>query len=138
LLIAPSVMIATIGLIEAVFLIFSLGMVSLTFGIKGADFREFPRPRVIRPIWGLVNIIVCITAGLIIVSPIIPYGLKLIFETSEGWLKILITAIMPVSLPEYYPYIAVLISGIIATFITYMFRKMAFNGAEQLLVKAEG
>jgi len=138
LLTAPSVQIAAIGLIEAVFLIFSLSMVSLTFGIKGADFREFPRPRIIRPVWGLITMIVSIIAGLAIVSPIIPYGLKLIFETSEGWLKTLITAIMPLSLPDYYPYIAVLLSGVIAAIITYVFRKMALNNAEQLLAKAEG
>jgi len=138
LLIAPSVSMVAIGLIEGVFLVFSLGMVSLTFGIKGADFREFPRPRMIRPIWGLVNMIVSIIAGLAIVSPIIPYGLKLMFETSEGWLKMLITAIMPVCLPEYYLYVAVLISGVIAAIITYVFRKMALNNAEQLLAKAEG
>jgi len=138
LLTAPSVQIAAIGLIEAVFLIFSLSMVSLTFGIKGADFREFPRPRIIRPVWGLITMIASIIAGLAIVSPIIPYGLKLIFETSEGWLKTLITAIMPLSLPDYYPYIAVLLSGVIAAIITYVFRKMALNNAEQLLAKAEG
>jgi len=138
LLMVPSVKIVTIGLVEAVFLIFSLAMISLTFGIKGADFREFPRPRMIRPKWSLVNMIVSIIAGLAIVSPAIPYGLKLIFDTSEGWLKTLVGAVMPVSLPEYYLYIAPLISGAIAAIITYVFRKMALNSAEQLLAKAEG
>jgi len=45
---------------------------------------------------------------------------------------------MPVSLPEYYLYVALLISGAIAAIITYVFRKMALNSAEQLLAKAEG
>jgi len=138
LLVVPSVQIAALCLIEAVFLIFSLAMVSLTFGIKGADFRELPRPRMIRPRWGFVAILVCLILGLAVISPMIPYVLKLIFETSEGWLKMLIEAIVPMSLPEYYPYIAVLTSGVIAAIITYVFRKMALNSAEQLLAKAEG
>lgn len=137
LLTVPSIQIATIGLIEAVFLIFSLAMVSLTFGIKGADFRELPRPRMIRAKWSLINMVVCLIIGVAIVSPMIPLGLKLIFEASEGWLKNLIWAMLPVSLPEYYPYIALLISGVIVTLIIYVFHKMAVNSAEQLLAKAE-
>jgi len=137
LLIVPSVEMVAIGLIEGIFLTFSLAMVSLAFGIRGADFREFPRPRMIRPKWGFINIIVCVIVGLAVVSPMIPYVLRLIFETSEGWLKTLIGAMMPASLPEYYLYIAIFISGIVAAIITYMFHKIAVNNAEQLLAKAE-
>jgi len=139
LLTVPSIQMATIGLIEAVFLIFSLAMVSLTFGIKGADFRELPpRPRMVRPIWGFINMIVCVIAGLAIVSSMIPYGLNLLFEATEAGLAVPIWGAMSVSLPEYYPYMALLASGVIAAIITYVFRKMALNSAEQLLAKAEG
>ena len=133
LLTTPSIQVAFIGFFEAVFLIFSLAMVSLTCGIKGADFRELlPRPSMIRPKWGFINMAVCFATGLAIIAPMIPYAMKLIFQAGESWLT------MPMSLSEYYPYIALLTSGVIAAVITYIFRKTALNSAEQLLAKAEG
>jgi len=131
LLEATSVQVNIISFIEAVFLMFSLAMVSLTFGIRGADFRELPRPRMIKPIWSLINMLVCMSIGLAIVSPLIPYGVALILQAEETWLT------TPMSLSEYYPYLALLISGVIATTITYIFHKMAINNAEKLLTKAE-
>jgi hypothetical protein len=40
-------------------------------------------------------------------------------------------------LPEYYPYLALFVSGIIATAIAFVFYKMALGNAEKLLLKAE-
>ena len=131
LLTVPSIQIAVIGFVEAVFLIFALAGVSLTFGIKGADFRELPpRPRMIEPIWSLVNLVVCLFVGLLIVAPLIPYGIMLIFEAGD-WLAI------SLPLPEYYPYLALFVSGIIANAIAFVFYKMALGNAEKLLLKAE-
>ena len=125
----PSLKAALIGFVEAVFLAVSLAMVSLTCGIKGADFRELPpRPRMIRPIWSLINMVVCAITGLAILAPLIPYGIQRIFQS---WL---ITIFF---LPDYYPYVALLISGVIAVVVTYMARKIALNSAEELLRKAE-
>lgn len=131
LLIAPPLQIAFMGFVEAVFLVFALASVSLTFGIKGADFRELPpRPKMIEPIWSLVNFAVCFLTGLAIVAPLIPYALMIIFGTGD-WL-------MPsLSLPEYYPYVALFVSGVIAAAVALIFYKMALKNAEKLLLKAE-
>jgi hypothetical protein len=128
---SPSVQMVIIGLTEAILLVFSLGMVSLTYGIRGADFREFPRPRMIRPLWGFVNGIVCILLALAIVSPVIPYGLKVLLESAQSF------AVTSISLPESYLYLALPISGVIASFVTYVFRGIALKNAEEFLLKAE-
>ncbi|MEM3041104.1 MAG: hypothetical protein QXG97_03650, partial [Nitrososphaerota archaeon] len=126
---SPSTRMAIVGLIEAILLVFSLGMVSLTFGIRGADFRELPRPRMIRPLWGFINGIVCLLLALAIVSPIIPYGIQIFFKG--------IQAPVVVSLPESYLYIALPISGAIASAVTYVFHRTAIKNAEQFLLRAE-
>jgi hypothetical protein len=133
LLFVPPLQIAILGLVETVFLIVSLTSVSLSFGIKGADFRElFPRSRMIRPKWAIINFIVCVLSGLAIVAPIIPYLLNFFFSSIASAPAIFM------SFPEYYVYIAPVISGAIATTITYVFSKMALNNAERLLADAEG
>lgn len=129
----PSIQMAIIGLIEAVFIIFSLSMVSLTFGIQGADFRELPpRPRMIRPLWSLIDMIVCAALGFAIIAPLIPYGLQVIFQAGFPSSQIFL------SLPQEYPFFGLLASGVIALIIAYVFHKAAVNSAEQLLLKAEG
>ena len=72
--------------------------------------------------------IVCAIVGLAILAPLTPYGIQRIFQSS------LITTFF---LPDYYPYIALLISGVIAVVVTYMAHKIALNSAEELLRKAE-
>ena len=131
LLTSPSLQIIAIGLTEAILLIFSLGMVSLTFGIKGADFREFPRPRMIRPLWSFINGLVCILLALAIISPIIPYGLKILFDAIQA------PATISIPLPESYLYVALPLSGVIASVITYVFHGKAVKSAEEFLLKAE-
>jgi len=128
ILTAPSIRAAVIGFAEAVFLLFPLAMVSLACGIKGADFRELPpRPRMIRPVWSLINMIVCAVAGLTIIAPLIPYGVQRVFQLF----------IATSFLPDYYLYAALPLSGVIATAITYAASKIALNSAEELLRKAE-
>ncbi|MDI6847488.1 MAG: hypothetical protein QMD23_05095 [Candidatus Bathyarchaeia archaeon] len=125
----PSLRATAIGFLEAVSLAISLGMVSLTCGIKGADFRELPpRPRMIRPFWSLINMVVCAVIALAIMAPLIPYGIQRIFQS---------TFIIPSILPDYYPYVALSISGIIAAVTTYIAYKIALNSADELLRKAE-
>ena len=130
LLMSPSLRMAGVGLVEAILLVFSLGMVSLSLGIRGADFREFPRPRMIRPLWGFINVIVCSILALAIISPMIPYGLKMLFET-------LAPTAISMSLSESYLYVAVLLSVIIASITTYVFHRVAVKNAEELFTKAE-
>lgn len=129
----PSVQIAIVGLVEAVFIILSLAMVSLTFGIKGADFRELPpRPRMIRTLWAFVDMAVCAILGLVIIAPLIPYVTMVIFQAGVPSSQIYF------SLPPEYPFLALLVSGVIAFLIAYGFHKVAVNNAEHLLLKAEG
>ena len=130
LLMSPSPRMAGIGLTEAILLVFSLGMVSLSFGIRGADFREFPRPRMIRSLWGFINVIVCILLALAVISPMIPYGLKILFEAQAP-------IAISISLPESYLYVALSLSVVIASVITYVFYRIAVKNAEEFLLKAE-
>ncbi|MFQ6076185.1 MAG: ABC-2 transporter permease [Candidatus Bathyarchaeia archaeon] len=119
---SPSVTVAT--LVESVFLIFALGAVSLGAGIRGADFEELPRPRMIRPLTALGNAIVCFFLALAILSPLIPNAV-----TAMG---------SPLSLPKLDLHIALLASGVITAIITYVFYRMTVRKAEEFLIKAEG
>jgi len=104
-------------------------MVSLSFGIKGADFREFPRPRIIRPKWIFINLIVCGLLALAIVLPILPYAIKLLLEAID---------IGSMSIPDAYIYAALPISGVIASIVTFGFYRRAVKNANELLSKVEG
>jgi len=132
LLTAPSIRIAALCLVEAPLVIFSLGMVSVSFGIRGADFRELPRPRMIKPMWSFINGLVCIVFALAVVSPLIPYALKLFLESVQA------PAVISLPLPEAYLYAAVPISGVIACVVTYAFYRIALKNAERFLAMAEG
>jgi hypothetical protein len=133
----PSTEVVLISLTESLLLIFSLGMVSLSFGIKGADFREFPRPRMIKPLWGLINMLVCLALGLAVISPVIPYVLNLAFQARQSGSEAPMWAKNIFSLPEYYSYVALPVSGIVALAITFGFHRLALKNAEELLAKAE-
>jgi hypothetical protein len=56
----------------------------------------------------------------------IPYGLKIFSPIA-----------ILISLPESYLYVALLLSGVIASVITYVFHRIAVKNAEELLLKAE-
>ena len=121
----PSVLVAAVTLLEAVFLMFSLSAISVAFGIKAAEFRGvFGFSRIVKPKWGLLGFILCAVIGSAIVAPIIPYVLST-FAIS------FLPAIPP--LPEYYVYPALLLSGIIAVAMTYLFRRVALDNAEKML-----
>jgi hypothetical protein len=111
-----------IAILVPVFLLFSLGAISLSNGIKGADFTEIPRPRMIRPRWSIINLLVCGLATAAMLSPFIPYALSLLFSG------------FPVLID---PYIAIAVSGVIAAIITAVFYRVAVKNAEELLSKAE-
>jgi len=119
----PSPSIAAASLIESIFLIFALGAVSLRAGVRGADFVEVPRPRMIRPMTALVNVIACFVLASAILSPLIPYGVA--------------TMGLPLPLPKIDLHIALLVSGVIASAITYVFYRMAVKSTKEFLVKAE-
>jgi hypothetical protein len=112
---------ALILAIEAIFLVFALSAISLSSGIKGADFNELPRPRMIRVEWSFINFFACGLGGLAIISPFIPYAISTVFP-AFGSLD---------------PIIALIVSGIIAAVLTAIFYRVAIGNAKELLSKAE-
>jgi hypothetical protein len=121
----PSIDIAIVLLIESVLLIFALGAVSLIAGIKGADFTEVPRPRMVRPLTVVVYGLLCLLLALAIFSPL------LLHAVTMGYIPV------PVSLPKIDLYVAISISAVIAVVVTFVFYKIALNAAEKFLTEAE-
>jgi len=112
-------------LTESILLIFALGAVSLGAGIKGADFTEAPRPRMVRPLTVLVYMLLCLVLAMAIFSPL------LLHAVTMGYI------LVPVSLPRIDLYVAVSISAVIALVVTFAFYKIALNAAEKFLTEAE-
>jgi len=125
LVMCPSLDITVALLIESVLLIFALGAVSLGAGIKGADFTEVPRPRMVRPLMSLVNMILCLVLASAIFSPLLLHALTM------GYLPIL------VPLPKIELSIAVFISAVMAFVVTFVFYRIALKNAREFLRKAE-
>jgi hypothetical protein len=119
----PSLRAIIVAPLESFFLIFALGSISLSNGIRGADFTEVPRSRMIRPLWSLLNFVVCFLAALAILFPFLPYVLA---------------SIVPfLAVPFLDIYQAVIISAIIAIVLTLIFYKIALINAKELLTRAE-
>jgi len=125
LIACPSPDITIALLIESILLIFALGAVSLGAGIKGADFTEVPRPRMVRPLTSLVTMILCLIIASAIFSPL------LLHAVTMGYIPI------PVSLPKIDLYAAVSISTVMAFVVTFVFYRMALKNAQEFLRKAE-
>lgn len=121
----PSLQLALALLIESTLLIFALGAASLRAGIKGAEFVEVPRPRMVRPLTSFINAGICLILAIMIVSPLIPYAMTLIGLPFK------------ISLPTIDLYVAIFISAVIAAVITFVFYRMALKNAEEFLTKAE-
>ncbi|MBC7091927.1 MAG: hypothetical protein H5T50_08505 [Nitrososphaeria archaeon] len=118
----PSTKVLFVGLLESIFSIIALSMIGLVSGIKGADFREKPRPRMIRPEWSIINFIAAIIVELAIVAPLLPYAIK---------------PILQFHIPEYYFYLALFLSGAVALTATYIAYPIALKSAKELLMKQE-
>lgn len=119
LLIHPSLRAAVTLVVESVFLIVSLSAVSLRAGIKGADFIEVPRPRMVRPLTILINMLLCLVLAAVILAPFFPYSVTML-----GFLN---------PLPPSYLYFALGISGAITAVVTYVFYKIALKTAKEFL-----
>ncbi|MCW4047758.1 MAG: hypothetical protein NWE99_09425 [Candidatus Bathyarchaeota archaeon] len=130
---APSLIFAAVILIEATLLIVSLSAVSLACGFRGADYRGFfPMNRLLKPKWGLLNLVLCAVVALAIVAPVIPYFLSIASTALP------IPFPLVISLPDFYVYVALVLSGVVSAFITYVFRKLVRAGAEKFRAEAEG
>ncbi len=112
-------------LIESILLILALGAVSLRAGIKGADFTQAPRPRMVRPLTAVVNMLLCLVLAVVIFSPL------LLHAATMGYISI------PVPLPKLNLTIAVSISAVVALAVTVVFYGVALKSAEEFLIKAE-
>jgi hypothetical protein len=125
----PSLRAIVVASFEAAFLVFALGALSLSNGIKGADFTETPRPRMIRQSWSLINLGVCLLAGIAMLAPFLPY---LLSSTLSAFIpdSIGMGALLD-------PYQALVVSAIIATILTVIFYRIALKNAKELLTKAE-
>jgi len=121
----PSPDIAVALLIEAVLLIFALSAVSLGAGIRGADFAEVPRPRMVRPLTALVTMILCAALAAAIFSPL------LLHAVTMGYLP------FPVALPAIDLALAVSLSAVIAVVIALVFYRMTLRQAREFLTKAK-
>jgi hypothetical protein len=108
---------------EAIFVAFPAGALSLANGIKGADFNEVPRPRMIRTEWSLINMVTCGAMALAVLIPLVPTAISV-------FAGIQIAAFLGL-------YEAVIISGVISAVLTVIFYKMAVGNAQELLTKAE-
>ncbi len=124
----PSLRATIVAYCEAVFLIFALGAISLSNGIKGADFTETPRPRMIHLSWSLINLGVCLVAGVAILAPFFPYALSSML--SEIMPSLTVEALLD-------PLLALVVSAVIAIILTVIFYRIALKNASELLAKAE-
>ncbi len=123
LILRPSMRTIFAALIESIFLILSLSAVSLIAGIKGASFVEIPRPRMIRPVEGIINFIICSILASVILIPLIPY-----IGTIVGLYN---------PPPQFYLYFALAISGAITAVVTYGSYRIAVKNAKDFLAEAE-
>jgi hypothetical protein len=108
---------------EAVFIVFAAGSLSLANGIKGADFNEVPRPRMIRSEWSIINMLTCMAVALAVLLPMLPYAFSVF---TGGQIGVIIDL-----------YLALAISGVIAAVLTVIFYNLAVGNAKELLTKAE-
>jgi hypothetical protein len=125
LVMCPSLDITVALLIESILLIFALSAVSLVVGIEGADFTEVPRPRMVRPLMSLVNMILCLVLALVIFSPLLLHAVTMEY------------ILIPVPLPKIELSVAVSISAVMAFVVTFVFYRIALKNAQGFLRKAE-
>jgi hypothetical protein len=128
----PTPLTIVVILLETMFLIVAGSVVSVAIGIKGADFqRDFPHCLKRRESW--VHALLFFAVCFAVVAPIIPYGLSIFAMYAP--VSILSGLVL---LPEYYVYLGLFASGIIATGISHVFCRVAEDSAEQILTTTIG
>jgi len=119
----PSLRAILVALATSLLLVFALGAISLANGIRGADFTELPRPRMMRTAWNFINLIACFLAALAILVPFIPYAFTIVPFMSLR--------------PVIELYQATVISAAVALTIAFVAYRMALKNGTELLTKAE-
>jgi hypothetical protein len=108
-------------------LTYTVGIVSLSCGIAGADFREIPRPRMVRTEWRLTGMFLSMVSGLLVLLPVLAYGGVAVFGS-----------MLPlIGMNGAYLYLAWLLSGAIALAISYVFYRASTGYARKLLDATE-
>jgi hypothetical protein len=124
----PTLRAAIIASLVGVFIVFALGAISLSNGIRGADFTETPRARMIRQRIVYLNLAACTLGGMAILAPFFPYAA---------------TSILSAFVPNLFggifidPFLALAVSAVITAVIAVIFYRIAINNARELLMKAE-
>jgi hypothetical protein len=124
---SPTIRTAATGVVEALLLAYTVGIVALSCGIAGADFRELPRPRMIRTEWSLTCMFFSAIAGMLVLLPILAYG----------GISLAGSFLPAISFNGAYLYLAWLLSGAIALAISYVFYRSSVRYANKLLGAAE-
>jgi ABC-2 type transport system permease protein len=119
----PTPQIMTVMILESVFIAVALTALSLSNGIRGAEFTEIPRPRMIRLKWSLINIIVCLLAAIAILAPFLPHTISLLIPG-------LINPFMEL-------YQATTLSTITTAILSVVFYRLAIKSAREFLIKSE-
>ncbi|HEX9261335.1 MAG TPA: hypothetical protein VF893_02275 [Candidatus Bathyarchaeia archaeon] len=119
----PSIKAVIVLVLVSIFVAFPVGALSLANGIKGADFNEVPRPRMIRPNWAIVGLLTGGAVALVLLLPFLPYIISIF---TNGLVD-----------PFIDLYVATAISGVVSAVLTVVFYKMAVGNAAELLSKAE-
>lgn len=125
-LLGPTARYAATGIVEAVILVFAAGMVSLSCGIAGADFRELPRPRMIRTEWSLISTVLVAITGLCVLLPVLAYDAIATMGLLSGG-----------SVNGAFLYLAWLVSGAIGLGIGYIFYGISISKASKLMMGLE-
>jgi hypothetical protein len=118
------------GAIEALLLSLSVGMVALSFGIRGADFREAVKQQTIRPRWMLSGMAVCAIMALIVALPVLAYG-------AAGMIGDLEPGLLPSPVPHAYLFAAWAVSGLLALAVGYVFYILALRSAGDMFAKMD-
>ncbi len=116
-LFAPSFRMAATGVLEILLMTGAIVMVSMFSGVAGADFREGPRPRIVRPEWSILNMVLCTIVGLLVLLPVMVYGVS--------------TTLMGVQVPGVFLYGSWALSGVIAMTVIYIVYRMTVKNAER-------
>ncbi|MEM2099587.1 MAG: hypothetical protein QXU99_07630 [Candidatus Bathyarchaeia archaeon] len=91
---------------ESVFIVFAVGAVSLSNGIKDAEFTETPRSRMMCLKWALLSLLLGSVLAFAVLLLFVPY---------------LFSNLFPFSALFFDPSVATIFSGIIALIITVVF-----------------
>jgi hypothetical protein len=117
----PSIQDAIAAFVETFLLLLAVGAISLTVGLKGPDFSQTRRARMVRQEWSLIGLGAAILGGAAVFAPMAPYVLLEILKSGFN----------------YSLAIATPISAIISIVIIVVFYRINIDLANDLIKKAE-